>query len=186
MEKAAPRPIVAAALTLGIGLGGFFDGIVFHQIFQIHNMLSGWIPVTDLVSAKANMVWDGMFHAAVWLITLLGVKMLWNVGRQGNASPDSRHLVGGFLMGWGLFNLVEGVIDHHVLGVHHVYEPLGPSLWDWAFLGWGGAMTQTTLPFPWRHHPDRKSYPLAHVKSAVRSNMQSVGSSPSSSTTLTT
>jgi uncharacterized membrane protein len=40
--------------------------------------------------------------------------------------------------GWGLFNFVEGLIDHHVLHVHHVVERLGVSVWDWAFLGVGG------------------------------------------------
>ncbi|RAK59846.1 DUF2243 domain-containing protein [Phenylobacterium hankyongense] len=137
------RPAVAAALTLGIGLGGFFDGIVFHQILQIHNMLSGWLPVTDLVSAKTNMVWDGLFHAAVWSITLLGVVLLWRAGARGDVAFARRHLVGGLLLGWGLFNLVEGLIDHQLLGVHHVVERLGPSVWDYAFLAWGGAMIIT-------------------------------------------
>ena len=77
------RPAIAGALALGIGLGGFFDGIVFHQILQIHNMLSGWLPVTDLVSAKTNMVWDGLFHAAVWVICLIGVWMVWRAAGQG-------------------------------------------------------------------------------------------------------
>jgi uncharacterized membrane protein len=26
------------------------------------------------------------------------------------------------LIGFGLFNLVEGIIDHHLLGIHHVNE----------------------------------------------------------------
>lgn len=134
------RPSVAAALTLGVGLGGFFDGIVFHQILQIHNMLSGWLPVTDLVSAKVNMVWDGVFHAAVWVITLLGVWMLWRAGRRQDVAFDTRYLAGGCLIGWGLFNLVEGLIDHHILNLHHVYERLGPSVWDYVFLAWGAGM----------------------------------------------
>jgi LPXTG-motif cell wall-anchored protein len=140
IDRRTARPAVAGALTLGIGLGGFFDGIVFHQILQVHNMLSGWLPVTDLVSAKANMVWDGLFHAAVWLITLLGVGMVWRAAQREDVDFAVRHLVGGLLIGWGLFNLVEGVIDHHLLGVHHVMERLGPSAWDYAFLAWGAAM----------------------------------------------
>lgn len=143
-ERRTARPAVAAALALGIGLGGFFDGIAFHQILQIHNMLSGWLPVTDLVSAKANMVWDGLFHTAVWLISLLGVALLWRAAQRsqarGDVAFDTRYLVGGFLLGWGLFNVVEGLIDHHLLGVHHVVERLGRSIWDYMFLGWGAAM----------------------------------------------
>jgi uncharacterized membrane protein len=133
-------PALAAAFTLGIGLGGFFDGIVFHQILQLHNMLSGWLPVTDLVSAKVNMVWDGVFHAAVWILTLVGVALLWRAARRDDVVFLTRFLVGGLLMGWGFFNVVEGVIDHHILNLHHVYERLGPSVWDYVFLGWGGAM----------------------------------------------
>jgi len=134
------RPAVAAALALGIGLGGFFDGVLFHQILQIHNMLSGWLPVTSLAAAKVNMVWDGLFHAAVWTITLIGVVLLWRAAARGDVLFRARDLVGGLLLGWGLFNLIEGLIDHHILGVHHVVEALGRSAWDYAFLAWGAAM----------------------------------------------
>jgi uncharacterized membrane protein len=41
------------------------------------------------------------------------------------------------LAGWGWFNLVEGMIDHHLLGLHHVVEALGVSAWDWAYLASG-------------------------------------------------
>jgi uncharacterized membrane protein len=35
------RPVIAAGIVLGIGVGGFIDGIFLHQIFQLHSMLSG-------------------------------------------------------------------------------------------------------------------------------------------------
>jgi uncharacterized membrane protein len=134
------RPAIAAATAIGIGMGGFFDGIVFHQILQLHNMLSARIPPTTLVGAKTNMVWDGLFHAVVWVITLVGVSMLWRAARRGDVVFDHRALVGGGLLGWGLFNVVEGVIDHHILNLHHVYEIYGLSAWDYGFLAWGAAM----------------------------------------------
>ncbi|WP_420139464.1 DUF2243 domain-containing protein [Sphingomonas sp.] len=134
------RPLLSASLALGIGMGGFVDGILFHQILQFHNMLSARIPNTDYVGAKVNMVWDGVFHAGVWAITALGILLLWQAGRMAQANLSGRLLGGGLLMGWGLFNLVEGVIDHHLLQLHHVYEPLGQSPWDYAFLLWGLAM----------------------------------------------
>lgn len=46
------NPLIASGLLLGAGLGGFFDGILFHQILQFHNMLSGKIPVTDLIRTR--------------------------------------------------------------------------------------------------------------------------------------
>lgn len=38
------RPLIAAGILLGIGMGGLVDGIIFHQIFQIHNMMSAKLP----------------------------------------------------------------------------------------------------------------------------------------------
>ena len=134
------RPLLSAGLALGIGMGGFVDGILFHQVLQIHNMLSARIPNTDLVGAKVNMVWDGVFHAGVWTITCVGILLLWRAGRHGAANLSGRLLAGALLMGWGLFNLVEGLIDHHLLKLHHVYEPMGLSMWDYLFLLWGAAM----------------------------------------------
>ena len=39
-----PRPLISAGTLLGIGLGGFVDGIVLHQMLQVHNMLSARRP----------------------------------------------------------------------------------------------------------------------------------------------
>ena len=52
-------------------------------------------------------------------------------------------LAGTLLIGFGIFNLVEGIIDHHVLGIHHVNETVPRDQWIWwdlGFLIWGAAM----------------------------------------------
>ena len=62
---------------LGIGLGGFVDGILLHQILQWHHMLSStdsdnigrevlsrWTPFPGM---RMNTLWDGFFHAFTWL-----------------------------------------------------------------------------------------------------------------------
>jgi uncharacterized membrane protein len=115
-------PLVAAGLLLGAGLGGFVDGIVLHQILQWHNMLSGQLPPDTLVRAKVNMYWDGLFHAAVWVLTVVGLAMLWAASGRPEVPHSGRTLLGGLLLGWGLFNVIEGLIDHELLGLHHVYE----------------------------------------------------------------
>jgi uncharacterized membrane protein len=138
MTQLRKGPLAAAGITLGIGLGGFLDGILFHQIFQLHNMLSGYLPVTDLVSAKTNMLWDGFFHAGVWLITLTGVLMLFNAAKRKDAVWSLNILIGAMLAGWGLFNVVEGSIDHLILGIHHVVEYTYDKMpYDLAFLASG-------------------------------------------------
>jgi uncharacterized membrane protein len=44
-----------------------------------------------------------------------------------------RTFSGSMIAGWGLFNLVEGIIDHHILGIHHVVELHGLSTYDYCF-----------------------------------------------------
>ncbi|WP_031303821.1 DUF2243 domain-containing protein [Sphingobium quisquiliarum] len=128
-------------IMLGIGLGGFFDGIVLHQIFQTHAMLSAIIPMDSMSNMKVNMLADGLFHALMWVATLAGVALLWRAlkGRRG-AMTSGWRLIGYMLAGWGWFNLVEGLIDHHLLSLHHVVEALGPSMWDWLFLASGAVL----------------------------------------------
>lgn len=116
------RPLIAAGLTLGIGLGGPLDGIVFHQLLQLHNMLSARHPPTDVVNLEINMFWDGVFHAGCWLGCATGLAMLWIVVRRRDQPLSTQTFVGSLLAGWGLFNLVEGFIDHHLLHLHHVTE----------------------------------------------------------------
>lgn len=137
------KSLVAAGTVIGIGMGGFVDGIVFHQILQLHNMLSARVPTDTLVGAKVNMVWDGVFHAGVWCATAIGIAMLWRAVKRADVRLSGRALFGSMLLGWGLFNVVEGVIDHQLLELHHVYERLGPSVWDWVFLAFGAALILT-------------------------------------------
>ena len=49
----------------------------------------------------------------------------------------TRTLIGGMLAGWGLFNTVEGLVDHHVLNLHHVRPGPDELLYDLGFLIWG-------------------------------------------------
>lgn len=131
---ATRKPLVAAGILMGAGMGGFVDGIVFHQILQFHNMVSGWLPPSNLVDAKVNMFWDGVFHAAVWIMTAIGLWMLWNAGRRPDVPWSGKTFLGAWIGGWGIFNTVEGLIDHLILGIHHVneYAP-NPLAWDLAF-----------------------------------------------------
>jgi uncharacterized membrane protein len=129
-----------AGIVLGIGLGGFLDGILLHQIAHWHNMGSAVVPPTTMEALKANMRWDGYFHVAVWVLTVLGVFWLLTDARRGLPLPDGKAFAGLMIVGWGLFNLVEGIVDHQVLSLHHVRDlPVHIPVYDWLFLGIGGA-----------------------------------------------
>ncbi len=129
-----------AGILLGIGMGGFVDGIVLHQIFQWHNMVSNWIPPTTMEAMSTNMLWDGLFHALVWLITLGGVLMLWSAAYQREPIPSLRILIGQMIVGWGLFNLTEGIINHQILAVHYVRQVPNHMVYNWTFLAIGGVL----------------------------------------------
>lgn len=132
-------PTRRAGITIGIGMGGFVDGILLHQIMDWHNMGSSVLPPTTMDGMRQNMIWDGEFHAAVWVVTLLGIYWLLGDARRGAVLPSPRGFTGQLLLGWGSFNLVEGIVDHHVLDIHHVRDlPVHVPMYDRLFLAIGG------------------------------------------------
>ncbi len=133
----------APAFLLGIGLGGFLDGIVLHQLLQWHHILTSTDghPMTTVAGLESNTLADGLFHLATWLAVLVGVTLAVRAWQRGEPAPPWRRYVGLMLAGWGAFNVVEGVIDHLLLGIHHVRDDLGgPIGWDLAFVAFGAVL----------------------------------------------
>lgn len=130
-----------AGILLGIGFGGFVDGIVLHQILQWHHMLTstGDHPATTVAGLEDNTLADGLFHAGTWIVAFVGLFMLLNATRNGYAATRSR-LLGLVLVGWGLFNVVEGLVNHQVLGIHHVRSGPDETLYDVGFLIFGALL----------------------------------------------
>jgi uncharacterized membrane protein len=134
----------SAGILFGLGLGGFFDGILLHQVLQWHHMLtSAGYPADSVPNLQINTLWDGFFHASTYVFVVLGLAILWRAAHRTHVRWSGKLLVGTMLMGFGLFNLVEGLIDHHLLGLHHVNETVPQAqwiYWDMAFLVWGALM----------------------------------------------
>jgi uncharacterized membrane protein len=141
---ARPVSLQLPGIVLGVGLGGFVDGIMLHQLLQWHHMLSS--TNTDNIGVKyynpntvsgleMNTVWDGIFHVVCWVSVLTGLAILYSrVTHRRRQVWTSRVLWGWMLAGWGLFNLVEGIIDHQILGIHHVHGGPHQIWWDIGFL----------------------------------------------------
>ena len=128
---------------MGIGLGGFLDGILFHQVLQWHHLLTaeGCCPAGTVAGLEDNTLADGVFHATTWAAVLGGAIAAIRAWQRGKLAPPWRAHFGGLMVGWGAFNLVEGLIDHHLLGIHHVRDDLGAPLgWDIAFLVLGAGL----------------------------------------------
>ena len=135
---------VAAGVLFGLGLGGFFDGIALHQVLQWHHMVtSAGYPADTVENLEINTFFDGLFHASMYVFVAIGLALLWRSAHGRHSWWPGKLLVGTVLIGFGLFNLVEGVLDHHLLGLHHVTETVPPEQWIWwdlGFLAWGAAM----------------------------------------------
>ena len=84
------RQWIWAGAILGFALGGFFDGILLHQILQWHHLLSLVPGIGDL---RAQVMWDGVFHALMY-VALLAAVVLAIRKRRTLAMSDSRWLAG--------------------------------------------------------------------------------------------
>jgi len=113
---------------LGMGLGGFVDGIVLHQLLQWHHMISSQESPTTVLGLERNTLWDGVFHVFAWLAVVIGLFLLWSRLRRGGRPRASRTLWGWVIFGCGVFNLADGLVNHLILGIHHVRDDLGGPL----------------------------------------------------------
>ena len=112
------NPLVRAGLVLGAGFGGMADGIVLHSILGWHHMICYTMDCqpTSVEQLQLENTQDGYFLLVVWLMVLTGTAMLFRAASQ--AGPTV--LLGAMLAGSGAFNFLEGLINHQILGLHHV------------------------------------------------------------------
>ena len=154
---------LGAGLLLGLGLGGFFDGIVSHQILQWHYMLSSaGCPTDNVENLKLNTPASGLFHAAAYVFVFWGVIRLLAASRQPHFRWTSAFLAASMLMGFGLLNMVEGVVNHHnetVLREQWIY-------WDIVFFLLSLAMLVSGWLLMRRQH-------------GISQNMLAIGAQPS-------
>lgn len=132
-----------AGILFGLGLGGFFDGIVLHQLLQWHHMLSQWYPPTTVENLRINTLWDGIFHSTTYVFVVVAMYLFWRTAHTRHLYWSPKSMAGTLLIGFGAFNVVEGLIDHHAIGIHHVNERVPRDqwlAWDIGFIVWGAVM----------------------------------------------
>jgi len=102
---------VLAGVLIGVGLAAFLDETVFHQLLHWHHFYDGSTPTVGLVS-------DGYFHACGWAAMVAGLFLFADLQRRGlTVTPLVR---AGALLGWGGFQLYDGLIQHKLLGLHQI------------------------------------------------------------------
>ncbi len=123
-------PWIRWGIVLGFALGGFFDGILLHQILQWHHLLS---LVPDVDSLRAQLLWDGAFHALMYAIAAAGLWGLWR-NRARSVEQPGRVLGAALMIGFGAWHAVDALLSHWIIGIHRIrLDSAMPLAWD---LGW--------------------------------------------------
>jgi uncharacterized membrane protein len=125
------RNLGGPAIWLGVALGGFFDGIVLHQILQWHHLLSAVQAVRDL---RLQLLADGLFHALMYVVAAVGLVLLWRRRALLGDAGAGRVLASAALAGFGGWHVLDAVVSHWLTGIHRVrMDVANPPPWD---IGW--------------------------------------------------
>ncbi|ELZ07269.1 DUF2243 domain-containing protein [Natrialba aegyptia] len=122
------RRLVLAGGTIGFGFGAVIDTVVFHLTFQTHHLLSGYYDPYSLDGLRTNVMFDGLFLVATLGITLVGLGLLWRLVNGTAERFSTRYLLGAIVVGAGVFNVYDGIVDHYVLDLHNVVH--GTEAWN--------------------------------------------------------
>jgi uncharacterized membrane protein len=143
-----------AGSVFGFGLGGLVDGVVLHQILQWHHLVADDMTTTTVEGLEQNTLADGLFHAGTVAVLLIGVVLLWNAAKR--PGPDwDRLAIGGVLTGFGAFHIVDEIVFHALLDLHHIRMVDDYLVYDLAFAAIGVALVAGGTALIRRRGPER-------------------------------
>lgn len=150
MQRQTPavpsRSLLWASGVIGLALSGFFDGILLHQILQWHHLFS-LVPGEAWRDVRNQILMDGLFHVLMYMVAAVGLLMLWRA-RAGLDKPiAARDVVAGGLLGFGVWNVIDVIGFHWLLGIHRIRVGVpDPLAYD---LGWLAAFAAPFLILGW-------------------------------------
>ena len=100
-----------SGILFGVGLIAFVDETVFHQLLRWHHFY-------DKSTTDIGLISDGIFHAFSWFATIAGLFLFADLRRR-NGLIFQRWL-GGVLLGIGVFQLYDGIIQHKWMRIHQI------------------------------------------------------------------
>lgn len=110
-EKAYVNRNYWSGILFGIGLIAFFDEVVFHQLLRWHHFY-------DLATTDIGLISDGLFHAFSWFATIGGLFLFADLRRR--QAVQLKKWWGGVLLGAGVFQLYDGIIQHKLMRIHQI------------------------------------------------------------------
>ena len=136
------RRLACAGAIIGFSLGGFFDGILLHQVLQWHHLFS-LVPGERWRDIRNQILMDGWFHVLHYAIAIVGLWVLWTARSGFAGSGADRRLLGATLLGFSTWQFVDVVLFHWILMIHRIRVNVpNPLLYD---LGWLAVFGLTTL-----------------------------------------
>jgi uncharacterized membrane protein len=159
-----------AGFALGFGIGGLFDGILLHQVLQWHHLLSGVEQARQDI--RVLILWDGLFHVLMYIITGIGLWLLWRARKEFSATGADRRLFANASIGFGIWHILDSFLSHWILGIHRIRMDVdNPLFWD---LLWFVVFGVVPIIIGWfvrrggtDHDPYVMSSPLAFVLAVV-------------------
>ncbi|WP_245462281.1 DUF2243 domain-containing protein [Mesorhizobium sp. M7A.F.Ca.CA.001.11.2.1] len=151
-------------LLLGFALGGFFDGIVLHQILQWHHLLSGLADPagSDL---RFQIMADGLFHLFMYVFAVAGTVLLVAARAAGRRAVTTTEILRLAFIGFGVWHLVDAIVFHWLLGLHRIKMNSDmPLAWDiWWLVIFGIVPLLLVLVLPNRGGPAGASAALTSI-----------------------
>jgi uncharacterized membrane protein len=136
LPSAFTKPFLWAGCLLGFGLGGFFDGILLHQVLQWHHLLIA-VEAPAFQDIRVQILADGLFHVLMYIIVAVGLWLLWRTRREFAEPGADRLLFANALIGFGTWHILDNVLSHWVMGIHRIRMDTENKLfWDllWFFV----------------------------------------------------
>ncbi|MFI6033255.1 DUF2243 domain-containing protein [Streptomyces sp. NPDC051315] len=117
------RTLVVCAV-IGMAVMAAIDEIVFHQLL-------GWHHFYDRSTTAVGLFSDGLLHTAELLALVAGFFLYADLRRRHVLA--AAHARAGFFLGLGLFQLLDGIVDHKLLRLHQIRYGVDVTPYDWAW-----------------------------------------------------
>lgn len=129
-QAPSPRGLARAAVLLGVALGGFFDGILLHQVLQWHHLLSN-VDGAAFQDLRVQLLADGLFHLLMYVLAAVALWGLWRHRAALLQTGATPLLLGAVLIGFGLWHVLDAVLSHWLTGIHRIKgDSPNPLAWD--------------------------------------------------------
>ena len=127
MNRTATQSVVGA-VVFGFGLSGLVDVLFLHHVLQLHHLVSNVYDPSTLSGLRMNILADGLFSLTMLAVAGVGAGLVWAAERRAAAPRRVKPRAGATVLGVGLFDLFDVVVNHTLFGLHHATH--GPGFYD--------------------------------------------------------